>query len=153
MDYQKRTVTGGKFINKAELYEKGVKKAKIVSETNDEPSNFKDKNGNPKTDHVCKVQFENMGEAVKTQLNQATINALVDAFGTSSRAWMNNYLGVQIDKYPGKKYYLYLIPEGYKTVENDEGYTDIVKEGEDTSEKTVLPPLDDDDEPKIVIPF
>ena len=74
MDYEKKVVTGGKYASKEELFNKGVKRAKIVSETNDEPSNFKDKNGNPKTDHVCKVMFEGENESVKTQLNQATIN-------------------------------------------------------------------------------
>lgn len=152
MDYQKKTVTGGKYANKAELYEQGVKRAKIVSETNDEPSQFKDKNGNLKMEATCKVLFQGQNEGLKTRLNQATINALVDAFGGNSKLWMNHELGVQIDKWPGKKYYLYLIPEGYKTVENDDGYIDIVKEGTDTNERTVLPPLDEEP-PAMKVPF
>ena len=146
MDYDKVVVTGGKYINKEELYKKGVKRAKIVSETNDEPSQFKDKNGNVKNQAVCKVLFEGENESVKTQLNQATINGLVDAFGKSSKLWMNKSLSVRLDKQLGNKYYLYLIPAGFAAVENDEGYIDILREGENTSEVTA-PPIEEEINP------
>lgn len=155
-DYQKIVVTGGKYADKKELYRLGAdgKRAKIVSETNDEPSQtFKDKNGNPQIQHVCKVQFEVSPEAVKTNLNQATINALVEAFGSSSKLWMNKYLTVLLKKESGGKYPLFLIPEGFVAAEDDNEYTIIVREGGDASAEAV-PPLND--EPEITaaqIPF
>ena len=132
MDYQKKTMMGGNFADKAALYEKGAsgKRAKIVSETNDEPSGkFTDSKGNPQIQHKCKVQFEGEPDAVIVSLNQATINGLVDAFGGKSADWQGKYLTVLLQKLPGKKYPLYLIPEGYEAVEDSEGWTAIVKKG------------------------
>ena len=40
------------------------------------------------------------------------------AFGTSSKDWQGHILSVEIDKLPGKKFPLYLIPEGYKRIED-----------------------------------
>jgi hypothetical protein len=67
---------------------------------------------------------------MKVSLNQPTINGLVDAFGEDSKNWQGKELSVRIDKAPGK-YYLYLIPAGYKCVDDDKGYPVIVKEGEE----------------------
>ena len=36
---------------------------------------------------ACKVQFDGYEEPLKVALNRATINALVDAFGRSSKDW------------------------------------------------------------------
>jgi len=141
--YDKKTVMAGSYADKAELFKKGAsgKKAKIVSETNDQPSRkFTDKNGNPQIEHVCKVQFEGEPEAVITQLNQATINGLVDAFGGDSKNWQGKYLTVRLDKQLGNKYFLYFIPEGYEAVEDEEGWIAIAKKGSVVSE----PPLDPD---------
>lgn len=154
MDYDKKVITGGRYVNKEELFNKGTKRAKIVSETNDEPSQFKDKNGNMKTQAVCKVMFEGENESVKTQLNQATINGLVDAFGKSSKLWMGHYLDVRIDKQIGKKFYLYLIPQGFVAIEDDNGYIVIVKQGSDAKEVTAPPLHDEEEEIKAIdIPF
>lgn len=127
MDYDKKEFLGGKWVNKAELYDKKVNKAKIVSETNPESSAFKEEDGSPKFQDVCKVQFEGYPESLKVALNRATINVLVDAFGKSSKNWQGNTLRVEIDKLPGKKFPLFLIPNGYERIEDDNGYSLIVK--------------------------
>jgi hypothetical protein len=36
-------------------------------------------------------------------------------------------LAVEIDKLPGKKFPFFLIPEGYKRIEDENGYSVIVK--------------------------
>lgn len=126
--YKKNTFVSGKWADKSVLYEKGVKRAKIVSETNPEASNYKDPKGNPQTQDVCKAVFEGMGgEALKVSLNNATLNALVEAFGEDSKNWQAHYLALEIDKLPGKKFPLYLIPEGYVRKEDAAGYPIIVK--------------------------
>lgn len=130
MFYKKNSFIGGAWAKKSELYDKGIKRAKIVSETNPEPSSFKDDKGEVQEQDVCKVQFEGMSESSKVSLNRATINGLVDAFGEDSTKWQGNYLSVEIDKLPGKKFPLYLIPEGYERTEDENGYSVIVKIGE-----------------------
>lgn len=129
-DYDSKEFTSGKWADKSELYEKRVKNAKIVSETNPETSTFKNEDGTPQMQDVCKVLFEGYDEPLKVSLNRATINALVKAFGRSSKDWQNNDLSVEIDKLPGKKFPLYLIPENYKRIEDENGYSVILQEGE-----------------------
>ena len=139
-NYKKNEFLGGKWADKAELFEKRVSKAKIVSETNPETSSFKNEDGTPQMQDVCKVQFSGYTEALKVSLNKCTINGLVDAFGEDSATWQGNMLTLEIDKLPGKKFPLYLIPAGYKRIEDDNGYSKIVKDV-----KEVLPPLSDED--------
>jgi hypothetical protein len=127
MDYDKKEFIAGKWADKAELFEKRITKAKIVSETNPESSTFKNEDGSPQMQDVCKAQFPSYTEPLKITLNRATINALVDAFGRSSKDWQGHVLGLEIDKLPGKKFPLYLIPEGYKRIEDENGYSVIVK--------------------------
>jgi hypothetical protein len=126
-DYDKKEFIAGKWADKADLFEKRVSKAKIVSETNPEPSQFKNEDGTQQMQDVCRVQFPGYEEALKVSLNRATINALVDAFGRSSKDWQGKILTLEIDKLPGKKFPLYLIPEGYKRIEDENGYSVIVK--------------------------
>jgi DNA invertase Pin-like site-specific DNA recombinase len=61
---------------------------------------------------------------------EAGINALVKAFGRSSKDWMNQVLTVEIDELPGKKYPFYLIPEGYKRIEDKKGDSVILPEAD-----------------------
>jgi hypothetical protein len=140
MDYDKKEFIAGKWADKAELFEKRVSKAKIVSETNPESSTFKNEDGTVQMQDVCKVQFPGYTEPLKVSLNRATINALVDAFGRSSADWQGHVLAVEIDKLPGKKFPLFLIPDGYKRIEDENGYAVIVKKG---AEHTELPDLED----------
>jgi hypothetical protein len=133
--YEKKEFTTGKWANKAEIYEKRIQFATIVSETNPEASTtFTNEDGTPKMRDVCKVLFREEDEAVKVELNRATINALVDAFGKDSKDWQGHDLAVEIDKLPGKKFPLYLIPVGYKRIEDENGYSVIVKKGGDRDE-------------------
>jgi hypothetical protein len=121
---------GGKWAKASEI--KPGTKAKIVSETTPQPSTFLDKNGMPKTQDVCKVQFQGNTEALNVNLNRATINGLVDAFGEDSAAWMNKILTTDTErvKVGGKTVHaLYLVPEGYEKVDDENGFTVIVKEG------------------------
>lgn len=60
-DYDSKEFTSGKW-DKSELYEKRVKCAKIVSETNPETSSFKKEDGSPPMQDVCKVLFEGYEE-------------------------------------------------------------------------------------------
>lgn len=129
-DYDSKEFTSGKWADKAELYEKRVKNATIVSETNPETSSFKKEDGSPQMQDVCKVQFDGYDEPLKVALNRATINALVKAFGRSSKDWQDQPLTVEIDKLPGKKFPLYLIPEGHKRIEDENGYSVILTEAE-----------------------
>jgi hypothetical protein len=76
---------------------------------------------------VCKVQFDGYDEPLKVSLNRATIYSLVDAFGRESKDWQGHPFTVEVDKLPGKKFPLYLIPAGYKRIEDENGYSVIVK--------------------------
>ena len=135
--YEKTGFVAGKWADKADLHMRHVAQAKIVSETNPETGKFTNEDGSPKMQDVCKVMFKGATESVKVALNQATKNGLIDAFGGESRDWQGKMLGVEIDKLPGKKYPLYLIPQGYMRIEDENGYSEIVKE--DTTEKTLQP--------------
>ena len=132
MKYQKSSLVQGKWAKASEL-KNGVR-AKIVSETNPQPSTFTNKDGSAKTQDVCKVMFEGNSEALNVSLNRATINGLIDAFGEDSKAWMNNYLTVETEKMrvAGKAVTaLYLIPENYKKIDDANGYAMIVNAKEE----------------------
>ncbi|HXP70734.1 MAG TPA: hypothetical protein VOA88_15740 [Candidatus Dormibacteraeota bacterium] len=88
-NYKKQTFVGGKWAKASEI--KPRTKAKIVSETTPQPSTFTDKNGMPKTQDICKVQFQGTNEAVNVNLNRPTLNALVEAFGEDSKDWMTTF--------------------------------------------------------------
>lgn len=131
MKYQAQVNTGV-WVDKAALI--NGTSAKIVSETRPYPSNFKDKEGNPQTQDVAKVQFEGMPEAVpeavNVGLNKPTINGLISAFGDDSVNWQGMPLTVEVEKMriAGKAVIaLYLIPEGYKKIDDEGGYAVIVR--------------------------
>jgi hypothetical protein len=122
MKYQKKLGGGGKWVDKAQLT--SGQKAKIVTET--EPVE-----GQYGSQDVCKVRFEGQEESVNLNLNGATINALVEAFGEDSKEWINKTLTVQLEKMvvSGKRVTaLYLIPEGFALKEDDNGYLVISKD-------------------------
>jgi hypothetical protein len=128
--YKKEVSIGGKWAKGSELVNE--KRAKIVSETEPMPSQFLNKDGSVKTQDVCKVRFENQPEPLNLSLNRATINALVEAYGEDSRLWIDKYLGVETErvKVAGKTAVaLYLIPEGFERMDDENGYTIIVRKG------------------------
>ena len=130
MKYTKSSQVSGAWAKAAEL-KPGIK-AKIVSETLPQPSQFLDAKGNPKTQDVAKVRFEGLPEPLNVSLNRATINALVDAFGEDSVNWQGNVLRVETEKVrvAGKAVTaLYLIPVGYIKTDDENGYAQIVKQG------------------------
>jgi len=130
MKYQKQSTLSGKFIKGSDLL--GIKEAKIVSETTPQPSQFTNKDGSPKNQDVCKIRFKGKEEVFNISLNKATINGLVDAFGDDSVNWQNKVLGVETEKVRVAgvaRVAIYLIPQGYEKVDNDEGFAEIVKMG------------------------
>lgn len=130
MKYNKSSTTTGAWVDKSKL--QNGQRAKIVSETKPQPSNFKDEDGNMQMQDVAKVRFEGMNEIVNVAINKTTLNGLIDAFGDDSAKWQGNYLTCFIEKgrYGGKaSYSLYLIPEGYEMQDDESGYAQIVKIG------------------------
>lgn len=145
--YTKTSTRSGAWVKGSDLV--GISKAKIISETNPEPSQFKNKDGSVKMQDVCKVKFdgkvgESKEDTFNLSLNKATINALVDAFGENSTDWMNQVLSVQTEKVRVggvARMAVYLIPDGYELVDNDDGFAEIVKMG---LEKQLKQPQIDD---------
>jgi hypothetical protein len=143
-NYKKQTMLGGSWVKASEVT---AKKAKIVSETNPQTSTFLNKDGSPKTQDVAKVQFQADPEPLNVNLNRATINGLVDAFGEDSKDWQGHVLTVETEKMrvAGKAVTaLYLIPENYERVDDENGYAVIVKKG---TAKDEIPSVNLDDVP------
>ena len=125
--------------------------AKIVSETKPQPSSFTNKDGSPKTQDVCKVRFEGASEAVNVSLNRATIAGLVQAFGEESADWQGHFLKVETERMrvAGKAVTaLYLIPEGYERIDDNNGYAVIVKK-DDNKDVNAQMQMDVNDIPTI----
>lgn len=130
MKYQKTNMTSGAWAKASELG--NIKRAKIVSEANKQPSQFFNKDNSVKMQDVAKIRFDGLPDALNVSLNRATINGLIDAFGDDSVNWQNHYLTVETEKVrvAGKAVVaLYLIPEGYKRMDDENGFAVIVKEG------------------------
>ena len=145
MQYKKKTGGGGKWVDKSELT--NGQKAKIVTETETVEGQYGSQD-------ACKVRFQGAEESVNVNLNQGTINGLIDAFGDDSKDWINKVLTVQMEKMVigGKRVTaLYLIPEGYVLGEDENGYIEIQKGGAKVV-KEVTVDADDDINPED-IPF
>ena len=133
--------------------------AKIVSETSPQPSQFLNKDGTVKTQDVAKIIFEGSSEAVNVSLNRTTINGLVDAFGEDSKDWMNKKFKVETEKVrvAGKAVVaLYLIPENYHKVDDENGYAVIVKATDNVGDsgKEDIPVIEEGEEVDVEnIPF
>lgn len=132
-EYAKPSTVSGSWVKAAELT--SGSRAMIVSETKPSPSTFFNKDGSIKMQDVAKVKFEGKPEALNVNINRATLVALIDAFGTDSNNWKMKELKVETEKVKvaGKTVTaLYLIPQGYTKRDNAEGYTEIVKDGQET---------------------
>lgn len=126
MEYNK--ARGGKWTNTAEL--KDGQKAKILDECVKQESQFKDTEGNPKTENIARVQFQGMPEPTNTRLNWTTIYGLIDAFGKESTEWIGKVLTVKlVEAMVGDtmRTLLYLVPEGYELAKNAEKKLEIRK--------------------------
>lgn len=151
MKYTRQVSLGGAWAKASEL-KSGIK-AKIVSETINQPSTFLKPDGSPKTQDVAKVRFEGVTEPLNVSLNRCTINALVDAFGEDSTDWQGHTLTVETEKVrvAGKAVTaLYLLPEGYIKTDDENGYAVVVKKdskdtdyltGQKDKEKAELDPM------------
>lgn len=130
MQYKKQASVSGKWVKASEL--KSGTRAKIVAETVPTPSQFKDENGTQKMQDVTKIRFEGVEDAMNINLNRATINGLIEAFGEDSKDWIGKYLTVHTEKMVvgGKRVTaLYLLPEGFEASEDDGGYMVVVRKG------------------------
>ena len=95
---------------------------------------------------VAKIQFKGAPEPLNISINRASINALVEAFGEDSTAWMNKTLTALTEKVvvAGKRVVaLYLVPDGYELGEDAGGYVKIVKHGVNLAEGEAEYPGDD----------
>ena len=98
--------------------------AKLVSEVKSEASKWKDDNGNVKTQDVGKLQIENE-ESANFAINKPTLKALISAFGSDSKAWINQPLTIKaMDTVVSGKagVAMFLIPEGFEYGKDGAGY-------------------------------
>jgi hypothetical protein len=117
-----------------------------MSETTHMASQFKDeKTGETKFQDVAKVLFSGDTETKNISLNRATINGLVDAFGEESGDWQGTVLSCETEKMRvgGRAVTAVdLVPEGYERVDDENGYTVIVKKGTQVAAPEELPAID-----------
>ncbi len=149
MQYKKQEYVGGKYVKGSDIV--SGTRCKLVSETSPVVSQFKRQDGSVKTQDIAKIRFEGSTETMVISINRTSINALIDAFGEDSKNWQGNYLTAITEKVrvAGKSVTsIYLVPEGYEKVDDDEGYAKIVKIGEKKEER-----LDDIDIRPEEIPF
>lgn len=128
MKYTQKQMTTGAWVDKNILT--NGQTAKIVSEAKQIESRFKDEDGNLQMQDVAKVHYEGQHEPVNTNLNRATIAGLIEAFGDDSVNWQGHPLVVETEKMrvAGKAVTaLYLIPDGFKKIDDENGYAVIVK--------------------------
>lgn len=128
MQYEKSV--GGKWAKGADIT--SGTRCKITDEARRVESQFKDDEGNPKMQDVCKVRFEGGTEAVNVSLNRATIYGLIDAFGKESNGWIGKVLTAHTEKVVvgGKRVTaMYLVPEGFEVGEDDGGFMEVRKSG------------------------
>lgn len=151
MKYQKSNAVSGKWIKGSEVI--SGSRAKLVAETQPIKSQFKNKDGTDKTQDVSKIQFES-GEALNINVNRASINALIEAYGDDSAKWQGHELTVETEKMRvgGKAVVVvYLIPDGFEKKDDANGYAVITKTGTTPNE---FPDIDIDEEIKAEnIPF
>lgn len=129
-EYKKNQVMGGTWVKAADL--KNGTKAKLTTEVTPSPSRFKDKEGNTKMQDSAKIRFQGDNETYNVNINRATLEGFIDAFGEDSAEWVGKVLTVQTEKIAiaGKRVTaLYLVPEGFVVEEDGEGYVHVIKEG------------------------
>ena len=154
MEYKKSSTVTGAWA-KGEKIANGTR-AKLVTEARPEPSQYKDKNGNMKMQDVAKVRFEGAGESLNISLNRATVDGLIDAFGSDSKNWINKVLTARTEKMivSGKRVTaLYLVPDGYEMSEDENGFVKIVKIGAPIPTPPEEPPIEEEGISPDDIPF
>ncbi|HEY1757935.1 MAG TPA: hypothetical protein VGG72_21375 [Bryobacteraceae bacterium] len=144
MKYQKQQSIGGAWVKGSEV--QSGSRCKLMSETSPMQSQFKnEKTGEVKMQDVAKILFSGDTEEKNISLNRATINGLIDAFGDDSALWQGQVLTAETEKVrvAGKAVTaVYLVPEGYERVDDENGYTVIVKKGTQVGAPEELPSID-----------
>lgn len=144
MKYQKQQSIGGAWVKGSEV--QSGSRCKLMSETSPMQSQFKnEKTGEVKMQDVAKILFSGETEEKNISLNRATINGLIDAFGDDSALWQGQVLTAETEKVrvAGKAVTaVYLVPEGYERVDDENGYTVIVKKGTTVGAPEELPSID-----------
>jgi hypothetical protein len=141
--YTKTTAIAGSWVKGSEV--QSGSRCKLMSETTPMPSQFQNKDGSVKMQDVAKVLFSGDAETKNIGLNRATINGLVDAFGEDSASWQEHILTCETEKVrvAGKAVTaVYLLPENYERVDDENGYTLIVKKGTKVDAPEDLPAID-----------
>lgn len=127
MQYSKASSVGGNWADKTLL--KNGQRAKIVTESVPTEEVYE---GKPKTRNIVKVMFEGDKESKNVDLNRATVNGLIDSFGTDSTDWMEKYLTVHLEKMlvGGRRVTaMFLVPEGFEVAEDAGGFLVVSRIG------------------------
>lgn len=141
MKVSKSSGTGGAWLKKDELKNGDI--LKIVSEATE----VEGQNG---IQLVAKCRIKGWtGEAFNFAINNASKNALIDAFGDDTTLWMNKELTVETEKgiFAGKRgIALYVIPTGFSVSTDDAGYV-VIKRENSTPQSDNATELDPSDVP------
>lgn len=144
MKYQKQQSIGGAWVKGLEV--QSGSRCKLMSETQPMQSQFKnEKTGEVKMQDLAKILFSGDAEEKNISLNRATINGLIDAFGDDSALWQGQVLTCETEKVrvAGKAVTaVYLVADGYERVDDENGYTVIVKSGTKVGAPEELPSVD-----------
>jgi hypothetical protein len=119
MEYNVTESIGGMWVKASEVT---AQRAKLVSEA-------KPMEGKFGSQDVAKIQFEGSTEPLNINLNKTNLLGLVKAFGTDSNNWIGKVLSVEKEqvRVSGRMTTaIYLIPEGFKRINDENGYTKIV---------------------------
>src|SRR3990167_1282715 len=127
MQYTKSSGIGGAWVKASEIV--SGTKCKLVSETSPQPSEFGSQD-------VAKIRFQGeQGEPKNVRINKPSLNGLIDAFGTDSKAWIGQMLTANTEKMvvSGKSVTaLYLVADGFEVGEDEGGYIIVKKIGKKT---------------------
>lgn len=137
MRYNKSSGISGTWLKSADV-STGTK-AKLKSETTPQPSEYG-------TQDVAKASIQGKTELLNVRLNKPTINALIDAYGDDSTAWIDKVLIIHKEdmRVGGKKVTaMYFVPEGYELRDDEGGYLVIGKIGDPVKEGDGLVNPDD----------
>lgn len=119
-----RSSGGGAWLKKDELTNNDI--LKLVSEATE----VEGQNGMQLV-AKCRVKGQT-GDAVNLAINSASKNALIDAFGDDTKNWVNQELGVSVERgiFAGRRgIMLNLIPAGYEVATDAGGFIVIQKKG------------------------
>lgn len=140
---QKASSGQGAFFKNSEII--SGSKCKIVSEATKIEGQFG-------MQLVARLRFQGGDEAKNVNVNSASMNGLIDAFGADTADWQGNILTAITEKMvvSGKRVTaLYLVPEGFELGEDAGGYVQIKKKEIDIPVVNVdeAPPIKDSDLP------